>query len=194
MALNYQTEDKQNFINRARFADNGKCGFVLKPDFLRDSEISYCPVSPSLLSAKDYPPMKIEVTIVSGQHIPKPNGSLEGEVIDPYVKVKSSLNPFSYDNCKLRIHRFKVRLRGHPEDERDFEHEEDGKKLKKNKGKTEHVPNNGFNPVWKETFSFTSTVPDLAFLEFKVKDYSKSGTDKDIGAFCSPLSMIQEGI
>lgn len=37
-------------------------------------------------------------------------------------------------------------------------------------------------------------VPELAFLEFRVKDYAKSGTDKDIGCFCSPLKMIQEGL
>jgi hypothetical protein len=39
VALNYQTDDKHNVINRARFSDNGGCGFVLKPDFLRDSTI-----------------------------------------------------------------------------------------------------------------------------------------------------------
>ncbi len=35
MALNYQTEDKPNLYNRAKFADNGGCGYVLKPEFLR---------------------------------------------------------------------------------------------------------------------------------------------------------------
>jgi len=29
VALNYQTEDKQNFINRARFSDNAGCGYLL---------------------------------------------------------------------------------------------------------------------------------------------------------------------
>jgi len=43
VALNYQTEDKQNFINRARFSDNAGCGYVLKPDFLRDNSIAYSP-------------------------------------------------------------------------------------------------------------------------------------------------------
>ena len=31
VALNYQTDDKQNFLNRAKFSDNGGCGYVLKP-------------------------------------------------------------------------------------------------------------------------------------------------------------------
>ena len=41
MALNYQTYDYQNAYNRARFSDNGGCGYVLKPEFLRDPSIAY---------------------------------------------------------------------------------------------------------------------------------------------------------
>ena len=55
------------------------------------------------------------------------------------------------------------------------------------------MKNNGFNPVWNETFQFESKVPSLAFLEFKVKDHCKSGTDEDIAMFSSPLSLIKEG-
>ena len=55
VALNYQTEDKQNFINCARFSDNGGCGYILKPDFLRDSSISYSPNSPCGLDTNLYP-------------------------------------------------------------------------------------------------------------------------------------------
>ena len=105
--------------------------------------------------------------VISGLSLPKPDGDLKGEVVDPYVK---------------------VRIRGHPDDE-------------KNKGKTEPVKNNGFNPVWqteasnenKENFEFVVTVPELAFLDIKVKDHSQSGTDDDLGMFCCPLSSIQEG-
>lgn len=98
--------------------------------------------------------------------MPKPDGDLEGEVVDPYVK---------------------VRIRGHPDDE-------------KNKGKTEPVKNNGFNPVWQtlnnennETFQFVVTIPSLALLDIKVKDHSQSGADDDLGMFCCPLSNLQEG-
>ena len=98
VALNYQTEDKHNFINRAKFSDNGGCGFVLKPEFLRDPSFKYSPVSPSRLDPDKFPAWKVELTIVSGQHIPRPDGRLEGEVIDPYVK---------------------VRIRGHPDDGED---------------------------------------------------------------------------
>lgn len=98
--------------------------------------------------------------VISGLSLPKPDGDLKGEVVDPYVK---------------------VRIRGHPDDE-------------KNKGKTEPVKNNGFNPVWQTNFQFVVTVPTLAFLDIKVKDHSQSGTDDDLGMFCCPVSNLQEGI
>ena len=66
VALNYQTEDKQNFINRARFSDNAGCGYVLKPDFLRDNSIAYSPNSPSELDVEKYPSWKIQV---KGHHV-----------------------------------------------------------------------------------------------------------------------------
>ena len=49
----------------------------------------------------------------------------------------------------------KVRLRGHPEDERDWE--------------SSVVPKNGFNPVWDEVMKFKINVVELAILEFKVR-------------------------
>ena len=161
--MNYQTKDKPNQFNRALFRNNGNCGYVLKPEFLRDASISYSPLSPSGLPHKRFPPWTLTVQVLSGQHLPKPDGAEEGEVIDPYVK---------------------VRVRGHPDDTHS-----------KNKGKTEHVSNNGFNPVWRETgpFTFDIRVPQLAFLEFKVKDHSKSGTDKEIGSYTCNVPLLQEG-
>ena len=170
VALNYQTEDKQNFYNRSKFADNGSCGFLLKPDFLRNPSNNYSPNSPSELDASIFPTWQLKITIISGQHIPRPAGE-DKEIIDPYVK---------------------VRIRGHPDDEVDID--DKGDKNKKNRGKTEHVSNNGFNPVWNESYEFEIKVVDLALLEFKVKDHSKTGKDKVLGAFCCSLKSIQEGL
>ena len=77
----------------------------------------------------------------------------------------------------------KVRIRGHPDDEHS-----------NNKRKTEHVKNNGFHPVWDAGyFKFHVKVPQLAFIELKVKDHSRSGSDKDIGAHVCPVEALQEG-
>ena len=100
--------------------------------------------------------------VISGQHLPRPDGESDGEVIDPYVK---------------------VRIRGHPDDENS-----------NNKRKTEHVKNNGFHPVWDAGyFKFHVKVPQVAFIEFKVKDHSRSGSDKDIGSHVCPVEALQEG-
>jgi len=170
VALNYQKDDNQNFYNRARFSVNGGCGYVLKPDFLRNPSIPYSPMGQDCgLDETSYPPWKIELTIISGHYIPKPD-SFRGEIIDPYVK---------------------VRIKGHEADEKGIN--DDGEKFKKNKGETKPIDNNGFNPVWNEKFNFECKVPDLALLEFKVKDHSKSGKDEELGAFCAPLCSILEG-
>ena len=144
-------------MNRAKFSDNGGCGYVLKPGFLNEPDPNYSPCSPFILQVEKENTVK--VTVVSGQHIPRPDGSLSGEVIDPYVE---------------------VRVRGHPDD-------------KGNKEATEYVKNNGFNPVWNQTFQFNVKVPALAFLDFRVKDHSKSGKDQNLGAFSCPLSMVLPG-
>ena len=100
--------------------------------------------------------------VISGQHLPRPDGETDGDVIDPYVK---------------------VRIRGHPDDENS-----------NNKRKTEHVKNNGFHPVWDAGyFKFHVKVPQLAFIEFKVKDHSRSGSDKEIGSHVCPVEALQEG-
>jgi hypothetical protein len=35
VALNFQTDGKPMTINRGKFRDNGSCGYVLKPSYLR---------------------------------------------------------------------------------------------------------------------------------------------------------------
>ena len=95
-------------------------------------------------------------------HVSRPDGKIDGEVIDPYVK---------------------VRIRGHPDDHHDD-----------NEFETEHIRNNGFNPVWKNAkCTFKVTVTELAFLEFKVKDHSNSGKDHHVGSFACPFTMLREG-
>eukprot|EP00092_Neocalanus_flemingeri_P005512 GFUD01005942.1.p1 GENE.GFUD01005942.1~~GFUD01005942.1.p1 ORF type:complete len:789 (-),score=239.22 GFUD01005942.1:53-2419(-) len=162
VALNYQTDDRQNHLNRAMFAANGGSGYILKPKFLRDSITAYSPTSPSGLNRSEFPSLILSVDILSGQHIPRPHGVDEGEVIDPYVEVK---------------------IRGHPDDYNEPD----------NHKETESVHNNGFNPTWKQSFVFTIKVPEVAFLEFKVKDHSHSGKDQHLGSYAIRIKDTQEG-
>jgi len=65
---------------------------------MRNVSINYCPVSPSRLDPKLFPAWKLEIIILSGQHIPRPDGKIEGEVIDPYVKIKIRGHPDDQDH------------------------------------------------------------------------------------------------
>ena len=57
-----------------------------------------------------------------------------------------------------------VKVRGHQD---DFNNEN-------NRHETEPVRNNGFSPSWREKFQFYLTAPELAFIEFKVREASSS--------------------
>ncbi|XP_035204970.1 1-phosphatidylinositol 4,5-bisphosphate phosphodiesterase eta-2-like, partial [Stegodyphus dumicola] len=84
VALNYQTWDKFVYLNEAKFAQNGRCGYLLKPEYLTSDKISYDPNKPP------YPKRQINVTIkvVSAQYLPKPPCASESDVVDPYVSIK----------------------------------------------------------------------------------------------------------
>ncbi|XP_059082228.1 1-phosphatidylinositol 4,5-bisphosphate phosphodiesterase eta-2-like isoform X1 [Tigriopus californicus] len=86
VALNYQAKDRRLMFNRAMFRQNGRCGYILKPTSLRDGK-----------SSPD--PKVLQIKIISGQHLPKSEQRIKGDIIEPYVK---------------------VRVRGYPEDEAEY--------------------------------------------------------------------------
>ncbi len=76
MALNVQTLGKHLLINEARFATNGHYGYALKPDFLMKTKEGQSPK-----------PLRLELTVLSGQHLRNTDASPEDDIIDPYVKI-----------------------------------------------------------------------------------------------------------
>ncbi|XP_022111015.1 1-phosphatidylinositol 4,5-bisphosphate phosphodiesterase delta-4-like isoform X2 [Acanthaster planci] len=78
VALNFQTAGDEMDLNLGKFQQNGNCGFILKPVFLRKANMQFNPDSPG-----DQYTQKLTLRIISGQQLPKPSR----EVIDPYVKV-----------------------------------------------------------------------------------------------------------
>lgn len=53
----------------------------------------------------------------------------------------------------------------------------------------------GFNPVFDEAFEFTVSSPEIAFLEFVVKDqsFSVAGKNVKLGHYILPVRSIAEG-
>lgn len=43
VALNFQTSGKEMDVNQGRFLPNGKCGYILKPDFMRNPDSQFNP-------------------------------------------------------------------------------------------------------------------------------------------------------
>ncbi|CUG85880.1 phospholipase C-like protein, putative [Bodo saltans] len=78
VALNIQTNDEGNRLNRYKFRVNGMCGMILKPLVMR---------TPGLQLADFAEPWVVKVRVLCGIQIPKPGRSQRGEVIDPYVEL-----------------------------------------------------------------------------------------------------------
>jgi hypothetical protein len=77
VALNFQTNDEQLRLNRAKFASNGNTGYVLKPKPMRD------PAAECVFRDR----LVVTVKVICAMQLPKPHASKTGEVIDPYVRL-----------------------------------------------------------------------------------------------------------
>ncbi|XP_075703112.1 1-phosphatidylinositol 4,5-bisphosphate phosphodiesterase delta-3 [Rhinoderma darwinii] len=82
VALNFQTPGYKMDLNRGRFQDNGVCGYILKPEFLRKENTQF---NPEDVSSS----MKILlVRILSAQQLPKLNQENPNSIVDPFVRVE----------------------------------------------------------------------------------------------------------
>jgi hypothetical protein len=61
-------------VSKGKFRENGSCGYVLKPEYLRSS-------------AAMSPPVRLTIHVISGQQLPKPGAERTGEIIDPYIVI-----------------------------------------------------------------------------------------------------------
>lgn len=96
VALNYQSWDQKMFLNEAKFSMNGRCGYVLMPEFLRKGSFNFDRPDPSLKRM-------LVLRIISGQQLPKPHESTDGEIVDPYVVVKICGHPLDNQKVKTRF-------------------------------------------------------------------------------------------
>ena len=117
VALNYQTADLHMLVNSAFFAQNGGCGYVLKPSVMRSPDHilhrRFNPFSKELVGLHT---MIIELTVVSGQYVCQQEYAaspvVEVEVLgipkDCYkfktkMSPRNSLNPIWEDTFEIEI-------------------------------------------------------------------------------------------
>ncbi|GFO43401.1 phosphoinositide phospholipase c [Plakobranchus ocellatus] len=83
VALNYQTPDKNMQINQAMFAQNGRCGYVLKPGFMQ--EPYYHPNDVAALK-EDVESIILTVEIIGGRLLGNTHNNIG--VMSPYVAME----------------------------------------------------------------------------------------------------------
>ncbi|TKR78166.1 hypothetical protein L596_019020 [Steinernema carpocapsae] len=82
VALNYQTPGLMMDLQEGKFADNGGCGYILKPNIMRDDLFTFGDKLP-------FAPQILHLRILSGQQLPRPRGSnAKGDSADPFVVVE----------------------------------------------------------------------------------------------------------
>jgi len=66
VALNYQTEGSETYLNQCRFMDNGGCGYVLKPKCLLEGDFNPKDVNES---SQFVEPTELEIRVSVGSSI-----------------------------------------------------------------------------------------------------------------------------
>lgn len=83
MALNFQTRDDPLMLNYGFFEDNGACGYVLKPEFMRSTSSEFSQDGP----LPDDWTRELTIRIISGFLLPKKLKDSEKDILDPYIRV-----------------------------------------------------------------------------------------------------------
>uniref|UniRef100_A0A3B4EEM4 Phosphoinositide phospholipase C n=1 Tax=Pygocentrus nattereri TaxID=42514 RepID=A0A3B4EEM4_PYGNA len=81
VALNVQTASTEMDLNDGLFSQNGRCGYVLKPAFMRSME------KQSSVRAQGCNCVCVSYQVISGQQLPKVNLK-EGSIVDPLVRLE----------------------------------------------------------------------------------------------------------
>ncbi|CAN8212786.1 unnamed protein product [Coccothraustes coccothraustes] len=83
VALNFQTPGTHMELQNGKFLDNGGCGYVLKPAFLRDRNSTFTPRNVGAYSR----PMSLSIRLISGYQLP-PSALSKTNKADPMVQIE----------------------------------------------------------------------------------------------------------
>ncbi|CAL8274392.1 unnamed protein product [Lota lota] len=100
VALNFQTPGEQMDLNQGRFLPNGRCGYILKPSFLRTPTSTFDPENTG--GGPGHVPTQLTLRILSAQQLPKPIQTKASSIVDPQVWVE--IHGVSIDNSRDKTH------------------------------------------------------------------------------------------
>jgi len=141
LAFNYQSLNLAMYANEAMFQRQGCCGYILKPEYMRDR--SKMPVNKVA---------KLKVTIFNASQLPKQLG------------VKTVTSPF-----------VELSTIGPKEDEKVYT--------------TKVIRNNGYSPLWNESFEFEFKESIFDILLFSVFDEDRTL----LGYYSITVESIRKG-
>lgn len=85
VALNFQTAGLEMDLNDGLFSQNSHCGYVLKPEILRNRQKCFDPDNP--LERDNYHPLQFYIKVISAQQLPKLSKK-DWCIVDPFVRVE----------------------------------------------------------------------------------------------------------
>ena len=177
-------------INDAMFKRNGKAGYVLKPQALRE-------VAKDLLVHRTKHCLKVRV--ISAQQLPRPrdsssrdilSGIFDKGIIDPYVEVSLLVPDWTHSPFLPSESDAKYTPASGPQ-------VGGATSARVVSNKTKVIRNNGFNPVWDEVFSLpfdcVGDMKDLVFLKFAVRVEGQDN-DEPLAQYVIPLGCLRQGM
>jgi hypothetical protein len=99
VALNFQTADRPMWLNHGFFTQNGGCGMVLKPKFMRDPDYVFEPHDRKQYE-KRVKHITVRIQILSARHLMKPTRGIASPFVEIEVTgVDSDSNRFKVKTC-----------------------------------------------------------------------------------------------
>ncbi|XP_059494821.1 1-phosphatidylinositol 4,5-bisphosphate phosphodiesterase delta-3-like isoform X3 [Stegostoma tigrinum] len=86
VALNFQKPGTEMDLNKGKFRQNGRSGYILKPSFMRNSSNLFDPARPKPGAGLKETQLIIE--IITAQQLPKVNKDKKNSIVDPLVRVE----------------------------------------------------------------------------------------------------------
>lgn len=215
VALNFQTAGMEMDLCDGLFSQNGHCGYVLKPAFMRDEGTLFNPSDPSTWQGPGPVTLTIQVWAEEGcwgscvsvtGALPVPAGQ-RAILHVPSAQVISGQQLPKVANSKdgaIIDPLVRVEIHGVPADQAHQETkyiENNGEPVVR--GPAVPVPAlsptsacsplPGFNPHWDETLQFQLHMPQLALVRFVVEDYDKTSRNDFVGQFTLAFANIKPG-
>jgi hypothetical protein len=220
VALNIQTYDFPLRYNEAKFEQNGRCGYILKPAFLRGSVQKQSVVAAGHTRVSAYRGCRcyvLRIKVIGGHMLPRPDLAAAGSPISPLVKLaldgvpedesrekssgSSSSNSDSSTSKNSLSHSGGAGGAGgggHVDSYAQHHHHHGGSRTRSHSfsnivHKTRMIESNGLNPVWLEEFSFNIQCIELACLSITVLDGGSGGIEREIADATIPVCSLRLG-